>query len=136
METEYYRQWRSYVDNEFKGYTMGALYWQLNDVWVAPTWSGIGKSIKKKLHLMSLSNSFVDYEGNWKMLHYFAKDFFAPVIITGHLTPSRTLDIYVVNDNINNFLNLEAHITTFRWSSFEPVYKEIINISILVRSFN
>lgn len=43
IETEYYRQWRSNFDALGQGLTMGALYWQLNDVWAAPTWSGIGK---------------------------------------------------------------------------------------------
>ncbi|XP_017085650.1 beta-mannosidase [Drosophila eugracilis] len=58
VETEFYRSLR---DTPVK--TMGALYWQLNDVWVAPSWSGI------------------DFYGNWKMVHYWARDFFAPIVI-------------------------------------------------------
>lgn len=36
VETELYRSLR---DTEHR--TMGALFWQLNDVWVAPSWSAI-----------------------------------------------------------------------------------------------
>ena len=38
---------------------MGALYWQVNDDWPAPSWSSI------------------DYFGRWKALHYMAKEFYA-----------------------------------------------------------
>lgn len=41
-EVEHYRSYKGRLDEEGRGYTMGALYWQLNDVWVAPTWSGMG----------------------------------------------------------------------------------------------
>lgn len=41
-QTEFYRRSRTeLVDG--KGHTMGALYWQLNDIWQAPSWSSIGK---------------------------------------------------------------------------------------------
>lgn len=42
----------------------GALYWQLNDCWPIASWASI------------------DYHGRWKALHYFAKRFFAPVLVT------------------------------------------------------
>jgi beta-mannosidase len=44
-------------------YTMGSLYWQLNDVWPGASWSS------------------VDYYGNWKALHFHARRFFADVAV-------------------------------------------------------
>ena len=41
-ETEFYRRSRSEIVYG-EGQTMGALYWQLNDIWQAPSWSSLGK---------------------------------------------------------------------------------------------
>jgi beta-mannosidase len=43
---------------------MGAVYWQLNDIWPVASWSSI------------------DYFGRWKALHYYAKRFFQPLTIS------------------------------------------------------
>ena len=63
-ESEHYRRHRDYLDSNGTGQTMCALYWQLNDVWAAPTWASI------------------DYDLNWKVLHYYVKRFFAPIIVS------------------------------------------------------
>lgn len=47
-----------------RGRCMGAIYWQLNDCWPVASWASI------------------DYYGRWKALHYYAKRFFAPVMLS------------------------------------------------------
>jgi len=47
-----------------RGRCMGTIYWQLNDCWPVASWASI------------------DYYGRWKALHYYAKRFFAPLMIS------------------------------------------------------
>ena len=46
-ETELYRRRQSNLDAAGLGLTSGALYWQLNDIWQAPTWASIGMELAK-----------------------------------------------------------------------------------------
>ncbi len=55
-----------------RGRCMGTVYWQLNDIWPVASWAS------------------VDYYGRWKALHYYAKRFFAPVMISCHETGETT----------------------------------------------
>lgn len=63
---------------------MGSLYWQLNDCWPVASWSSI------------------DYYGRWKALHYGAKRFYSPVMVSAcekeELSPE--IGYYVNNDTL------------------------------------
>ena len=45
VETEHYRRFRYQLAPDGSGLTMAALYWQLNDIWQAPSWASIGYSL-------------------------------------------------------------------------------------------
>jgi beta-mannosidase len=68
------RHWRS-----LKPHCMGTLYWQLNDVWPAVSWSSI------------------DYALAWKTLHYHARRFYAPVALAARFEDG-TLIVSGVSD--------------------------------------
>ena len=61
-----------------RGRCMGSLYWQLNDIWPVASWSSI------------------DYYGRLKALHYYAKRFYSPVLISCRETGEKTTRPYVI----------------------------------------
>jgi beta-mannosidase len=64
---------------------MGTLYWQLNDCWPAPSWSSI------------------DSVGRWKALHYMAKSFFAPLLVSGlEDLAAGTVELHVTSDRLQD----------------------------------
>ena len=61
---------------------MGTLYWQINDCWPVASWSSI------------------DFFGNWKALHYMARRFYAPLLLSAvENLDKRTIDVYLTNDD-------------------------------------
>ncbi|XP_068537934.1 beta-mannosidase [Anas acuta] len=99
-ETEFYRSSQSEIING-EGHTMGALYWQLNDIWQAPSWASL------------------EYGGKWKLLHYFAQHFFAPLLPVAY-EDKGVLCIYGVSD-LHTDHELTLKVTVHSWSSLEPV---------------
>ncbi|SFD84913.1 beta-mannosidase [Paenibacillus catalpae] len=62
-----------------RGRCMGAVYWQLNDIWPGASWSSL------------------DYFGRWKATHHAAKRFFAPVLASA-LEEGTTVALHVTNE--------------------------------------
>jgi beta-mannosidase len=59
--------------------TMGSIFWQLNDCWPVASWSSI------------------DSTGRWKALQFYAKRFYAPVLVSPHVEDG-TVQVYIVSD--------------------------------------
>jgi beta-mannosidase len=78
--------WRRHPDR-----VAGILYWQLNDCWPVASWSSL------------------DYFGRWKALHYAARRFFAPLVLSVEDKPPKQA-VYVTNES------LEPWEGTVRWS--------------------
>jgi beta-mannosidase len=98
-ETEVYRSGKGNFMN-----TMGALYWQLNDVWMAPSWSSI------------------EYNGNFKIVHYWMKNVFAPQTIITQINMMRQLVIYALSDEVNvETKPMVIKMNIFTWNSFKVV---------------
>ena len=58
---------------------MGSLFWQLDDCWPVASWSSI------------------DYFGRWKALHYYARRFYSPLLVSPVLN-GEELQVFVVSD--------------------------------------
>lgn len=103
-----------------KPYNMGTLYWQLNDCWPGISWSSI------------------DHFGNWKALHYEAKEAFENILISFRREGDQ-VDVYIVNDLLKNLdetlvLQLYDFNGNVLWSSSTAVEVDR-NSSILAQSF-
>jgi beta-mannosidase len=74
---------------------MGSLYWQLNDVWPAASWSSM------------------DNFGRWKALHYAAKSAYDNILISPVMTKDSFL-VHIVNDYPTNIEGeLFVYVTDF-----------------------
>lgn len=65
-----------------RGRCMGAIYWQLNDCWPVISWASI------------------DYYGRWKALHYAAKKFFSPVLLSA-CEEGTKVSLHLSNESLN-----------------------------------
>ncbi|MGN0666006.1 MAG: glycosyl hydrolase 2 galactose-binding domain-containing protein [Huintestinicola sp.] len=68
-----------------RGYCMGSLYWQVNDSNPVISWSSI------------------DYYHRWKALHYYAKKFYAPVLISADISDSEKIVLNVSSEKQEGF---------------------------------
>ncbi|KAL9132447.1 MAG: hypothetical protein Q9175_006381, partial [Cornicularia normoerica] len=100
-EIQFYRRGSGFPNRQ-----LGSLYWQLEDIWQAPSWAGI------------------EYDGRWKVLHYTAKDIYQPVIISPFYNLlTGDLEIYVTSD----LWSPASGIAYFQWYHWDGT--PITNIS-------
>lgn len=106
-ETETYRRGMTDPDPVTgEGMTMGALYWQLNDIWQGASWASM------------------EFGGKWKMSHYYAVKFFKPVIVSP-VIEGDNVNVYAVCDHEEQ--NLKLGIQTFHWDSFTATYDSLVS---------
>ena len=75
---------------------MGTLYWQLNDTWPVASWASL------------------EYGGGWKLTHYLARKFNAPVLVTAQPDEkSGDIVLWAINDTAET---VNLHITACRVS--------------------
>lgn len=74
----------------------GILYWQLNDCWPVSSWSSI------------------EYTGRWKQLHYHAKRFFDPQLVT-FIHEDDLLTLHLINDEYRD-ISYCARIMKISWA--------------------
>ncbi len=90
-----------------KPYNMGTLYWQLNDCWPVISWSSI------------------DYQGNWKALHYQVKRSFEQQVILAE-EKDGLLNFYGINDDLKKFEDVFIEIRVVKFNG--GIVNEIVNV--------
>jgi beta-mannosidase len=96
-----------------KPYTMGSMYWQINDCWPTISWST------------------VDYFGNWKAGHYQARNSYKDFLIST-TRKDNTIKIYLVSDRLLN-TKAELKIKAFNFHGQE-IFKDSLAITVSANS--
>jgi beta-mannosidase len=90
--------------------SMGCVYWQYNDIWPGTTWSS------------------VDYFGRWKALHYLARKFYAPILVSGlENMKDGTIELFVTSDL------LDSHYGKLNWRVTDLTGKTVSQDSMRVK---
>ena len=85
---------------------MGVIYWQLNDIWTAPSWSSL------------------EYSGKWKLLMYATKKFYDDIYFSLFIK-DKIIHGYVCNDSSKN-INVELSMNFYRFDGSLYDKEEII----------
>jgi len=88
-------------------YTMGTLYWMLNDVWPAASWASL------------------NYENHWKALHYQVRNSFRKILVVPQFNKD-TFKLHIVSDSLKPF-KATAEITIMNFDG-----KKLRDISLPV----
>lgn len=100
---------------------MGAIYWQLNDIWPGASWSSL------------------EYDGRWKMLHYFAKSAFSPLLLSFFEAPLKegeSIDVAPVKtelwatSDLNQMIKGEVVVELWRIKESKSVQQWVVPLDL------
>jgi beta-mannosidase len=77
--------------------TRGSIDWQLNDCWPVASWSSL------------------DYYGRWKALHYYARRFYAPILVSPHQEERQRGCVYRLRQNFADGGHAAGAHSHLRW---------------------
>jgi len=90
-------------------FCMGSLYWQIDDCWPVASWSSI------------------DYYGNWKAGHYWAREAYEKIHIIPDIN-NDSLEIFIVSDSLYD-APLHLEITSMDFSG-KKVFDESVDVKV------
>ena len=96
---------------------MGLMYWQLNDIWQAGTWSTL------------------EYAVRWKMGHYYVRHMYSPIYLLIRITPympsvtddNAQVGLYIVNEFVNSTQN-QVNCSIYSFDTFDARLSAIYNV--------
>uniref|UniRef100_A0A914I8F6 Beta-mannosidase n=1 Tax=Globodera rostochiensis TaxID=31243 RepID=A0A914I8F6_GLORO len=94
---------------------MCAMYWQLNDVWAAPTWSTL------------------DFDLRWKIGHHFVQRSFAPLILSMFLDSNGRFRLWAVSDLLVPVQNANVRLSLFYLrGGLSPIFTGEVSVAIIL----
>lgn len=88
----------------YRGQCMGAVVWQLNDIWPVASWSSI------------------DYFGRWKALHYAECKMFSPILLSCEEEGELSERPFCVQERIEPIeISAKLHVANETWDTVEGI---------------
>jgi len=109
-ETEFYRRLVDKLYDDGTGHNMGALYWQLNDIWQGCSWASL------------------EFTGRWKMFAYYIRRSLAPILPSPYVDADGNVIIELISDMREDFAG-DMRVRVLKTDSLTPLIDRNISVS-------